>query len=126
MDKVFYESVLKRVKAVVYRIHPTNVIDPEEMISEAFLEGLPMNVDDYVNWIIKKVGLKENRFQKNEKEVKDQRYCRMCKDYYNAGYFRSWYLRGYLIFDSYCKDCKNKYLKEYKRKKRKAAKETKK
>lgn len=115
MDDKFYNNVLRRVKGYVYRINPSNKINPEELISEAYLYGLPLNEDVYFKWIIRKSREKVRFLPKVETEVSDQRYCKHCKEVLNASCFRCWHTKGYLIYDSFCYSCRNNYLKVYRK-----------
>lgn len=121
MDDVTYNNILRRTSNIVRQILPGGAIEASDLLSEAFISGNCKTESQYVHEIIRLAGLsKTNYYKRDENKVSEYRVCKTCKDALPAESFRSWYVRGFLIYDSYCRPCKNAYLNEYKKKKRRA------
>lgn len=95
-------------------------VEPGDLISETFIKHGEIDEDDFAIKMRHIAGndFKVNRYKENENKVHDDRRCRKCGEIKQAAWFRTWFLRGYLIFDSYCKPCKNEIINNYKKLKR--------
>lgn len=118
MNNEKYESLSRRASGIISKWSLD--IDPGDLISEAFLLVGDINEDEFCKEMYRIAGnqLRINKYSKDENKSHEDRRCRRCVEVKQSGWFRTWYLRGYLIFDSYCKPCKNIIINELKKRKK--------
>lgn len=120
MNEATYKSLIKRANGILTK-HKIVAIEAGDLISETLIKYGFDDEDLFVKKMFLHAGvLKENGYQKEDIKFHHDRVCRKCKENKPSICFRSWRVRGYLIFDSYCSICKNLIINEYKKKKRAA------
>lgn len=113
-----YTSLIKRATGILNK-HNINNIEAGDLVSETLLKYGFKDENVFARQMFIYAGsLKENSYKKDDVKFHHDRVCRKCKENKPSICFRSWRLRGYLIFDSYCTICKNFIINEYKKKKR--------
>jgi len=122
MNTATYESLLRRANGILIK-YKIQTLDPGDLISETLIKYGFDDEDLFAKQMFTYAGvLKENSYQKEDIEFQHDRVCRRCKDNKPSICFRSWRVRGYLIFDSYCSVCKNIIVSMSKKKRRAAIK----
>ena len=118
MCKDWYAFMLKKAKMILTRYLITE-IEANDLVADTYLKHGELQSELFIKKMLLEAGVsKNNRYKRNENKVLQDRVCKACGAVLPTGFFRSWFLRGYLIFDSYCIKCRNEYNKNYKRKAR--------
>lgn len=117
-NKFEYEKFIGHAKKILDRYF-SHIFDAGDLVGETFLKY--GHIDDalFIEQMRRLAGnTTENKTANNYPKVQEDRRCVKCKQIYPAGAFRHWFLRGYLIYDSYCRDCKNKIVQISKKKRK--------
>ncbi len=122
IDNATYSDLLKRANGILIK-YKINSLEPGDLISETLIKYGFEDEDLFAKQMFVYAGLlKENTYKKDDIEFQHERVCRKCRENKPSICFRSWRLRGYLIFDSYCSVCKNLIVSISKKKRRDAKK----
>lgn len=123
MTSKLYYSLIEEARSILKRFSIYG-IEAVDLVNETYLKygGLPEFL--FIKKMLLEAGVsKVNRYKRDENKVCEDRRCKKCKELKESGWFRTWFLRGYLIHDAYCVPCRNEYLKIKKREYRKNKKE---